>query len=492
MQTDPNAGQTRKHTYRLSHHAIQILNAWMREHRDHPYPAKSEKAALQRSTGLTAHQMDTWFANARRRRKAKVTPQNHVNTTASAVGSGTSSSDVSLSLASDTPQTSSECATPVETCTIESKRNFHCTFCPDSFKSKFDWTRHETSVHLSLQRCFCCPFSPIETSTETGLGTCAYCRLAESTNGHIASHDHGACQSRPPEARIFSRKDHLRQHLRFVHECEFLPHMNTWLLQAKYVNSRCGFCGERFTDWSSRNAHIAAHFRQGSQMRSWRGCRGLDSAVSAQVIAAMPSYLIGCQPRSHETTLICKSSKLEHNINSDLSISKWDLLTRELMAFVVRYSSQGVTASDEALRQQARMITYGSATALNETAADHPEWLDTFKRAYCLAALPGLKSAQTTYDPEDLDVHHDLGLTMPYLQCQRAKALHILFLHRGPMPKSGRRFSSLIVPIHKALPFETIAGPWPDAGIIGETIIIRDQLFSSVVKAQMNWTLGME
>ncbi|KAG9669689.1 TPR domain protein, partial [Aureobasidium melanogenum] len=220
---------------------------------------------------------------------------------------------------------------------------------------------------------------------------------------------------------------------------------------------------------------------------------GLGKMDEARTIEIQLAKAIAKADVSIESSCFCRNgSKLEHNINSDLSISKWDLLTRELMAFVVRYSSQGVTASDEALRQQARMITYGSTTVLNETAADHPEWLDTFKRAYCLAALPGLRSAQTTYDPEDLDVHHDLGLTMPYLQCQRAKALHILFLHRGPMPKSGRRFSSLVVPINKALPFETIAGPWPDAGIIGETIIIRDQLFSSVVKAQMNWTLGME
>ena len=39
----------------------------------------------------------------------------------------------------------------------EKKRMFQCTFCTDSFKSKYDWTRHEKSLHLSLEKWICAP-----------------------------------------------------------------------------------------------------------------------------------------------------------------------------------------------------------------------------------------------------------------------------------------------------------------------------------------------
>ena len=31
------------------------------------------------------------------------------------------------------------------------KRPYECTFCTDSFKTKYDWQRHEKSLHLSLE-----------------------------------------------------------------------------------------------------------------------------------------------------------------------------------------------------------------------------------------------------------------------------------------------------------------------------------------------------
>lgn len=33
----------------------------------------------------------------------------------------------------------------------EGPRLFQCTFCTDRFKSKYDWSRHEKSLHLSLE-----------------------------------------------------------------------------------------------------------------------------------------------------------------------------------------------------------------------------------------------------------------------------------------------------------------------------------------------------
>lgn len=36
-------------------------------------------------------------------------------------------------------------------------KTFQCTFCTDSFKTKYDWSRHEKSLHLALESWMCSP-----------------------------------------------------------------------------------------------------------------------------------------------------------------------------------------------------------------------------------------------------------------------------------------------------------------------------------------------
>jgi hypothetical protein len=72
-----------------------------------------------------------------------------------------------------------------------------------------------------------------------------------------------------------------------------LDSMDCWKSEATYIKSRCGFCRQDFTRWQDRIDHLAKHFRDGAQMKNWKGCRGLDPAVAAQVTNAMPPYLIG-------------------------------------------------------------------------------------------------------------------------------------------------------------------------------------------------------
>ncbi|KAF9891435.1 hypothetical protein FE257_004291 [Aspergillus nanangensis] len=42
---------------RFSNPAVDILQNWLRDHVDHPYPTEDEKQALMRSTGLNYHQI---------------------------------------------------------------------------------------------------------------------------------------------------------------------------------------------------------------------------------------------------------------------------------------------------------------------------------------------------------------------------------------------------------------------------------------------------
>ncbi|THZ71283.1 hypothetical protein D6C84_10284 [Aureobasidium pullulans] len=267
------------------------------------------------------------------------------------------------------------------------QRMFQCTFCTDTFATKFEWTRHETSLHLPLKRFICCPFAPIQKSVNTGTEICAYCGLVSPDPEHIASHNHDYCQSRDPDARIFLRKDHLRQHLR-----------------------------------------------------------------------------------------------------------SWEFLVAGLYQLVKGKSSQSRPVSDKELQDQARLLTYGSSSADINTAADHPEWLDLFKKAYSLDVLAFFTEDMAQAPAaEDLEVYHDLGISMPALsQENQAKALFALFSNDGPVPKNYLRFSASPVPLHKALPFETIAGPWPKAGILGEILDVAEWLFQKTLQSQSNFSLAFD
>jgi hypothetical protein len=189
-------------------------------------------------------------------------------------------------------------ANPSRNVKVAEIRPFQCTFCTDRFRTKYDWSRHEKSLHLSLEKWICAPIGPVLTTSSTGLRQCVYCGEANPTEEHIETHNHRACEEKGMDARTFYRKDHLRQHLRLVHCCKMTPSMESWKSEATFIRSRCGFCKQEFTKWQDRVDHLSKHFRAGAQMKDWKGCRGLDPAVAAQVTNAMPPYLIGNESKS--------------------------------------------------------------------------------------------------------------------------------------------------------------------------------------------------
>lgn len=95
-------------------------------------------------------------------------------------------------------------------------RMFQCTFCTDCFKNKYDWARHEKSLHLSLEKWICAPLGEVVTCTSSGQRKCVFCDEVEPSQEHLETHDQPTCQSKGMEARTFYRKDHLRQHLRLM------------------------------------------------------------------------------------------------------------------------------------------------------------------------------------------------------------------------------------------------------------------------------------
>lgn len=290
-------------------------------------------------------------------------------------------------------------------------------------------------------------------------------------NDHGETHNHRQCEDKGIDARTFYRKDHLRQHMRLMHNCEMVPSMDNWKSVAININSRCGFCAQRFTNWQVRVDHLTTHFKNGAKMKDWKGCRGLDPAVAAQVTNAMPPYLIGMEAVSpYPYSATNESSWRQHNFWMDTSseqpsnplpatglagaqtaaeklndlntctatrerherdaggfasthVTCWEILTVRLGQYANEQSEKGIVVTDEMLQSKARIILYNSDDSWNQTAADNPEWLDLFKKAHGLDYIPNAVGGQGLEVPEDLETYGDLGLRIPFhVQLERGGA----------------------------------------------------------------------
>ena len=159
---------------------------------------------------------------------------------------------------------------------------FQCTFCSTDFAQKYDWRRHEESVHFPQQEWICMPDGPTIQS-DTGTSNCAFCGLLNPSPAHFDSHNCSSCLPIPRSSRTFTRKDKLLQHLTQVHkQALFLPHIGDWCRPIQRdVAIACGICGLRLQTWSARADHISAHFVDGHSMDLWVGAPGGITPSSA-------------------------------------------------------------------------------------------------------------------------------------------------------------------------------------------------------------------
>ncbi|OJJ87928.1 DNA-binding domain-containing protein [Aspergillus glaucus CBS 516.65] len=302
------------------------------------------------------------------------------------------------------------------------QRPYQCTFCTDAFKSKHDWVRHEKTLHLSLERWPCAPFGPTYEDEATSTPRCAFCGTENPPESHIREHRFWECQDKPLTLRTFYRKDHLTQHLRLVHGVEDIAaRMTTWKSEVTHVNSRCGFCGDTFTQWPERNNHLAAHYRKGASMKDWKGCRGLDPAVALAVDNAMPPYLIGIEsngvdPFSASTRGCPPTAAIDSraygafcpNQPKEAQPTPFEQLTEHLIRFVRRKQAQGSPITDECIQQEARGLLYGDDDPWNQTAADSPEWLRLFKEGI------GLNASTPNLDPGTSNISSNAIFPLPW------------------------------------------------------------------------------
>ncbi|KAF2628197.1 hypothetical protein BU25DRAFT_308729, partial [Macroventuria anomochaeta] len=158
---------------------------------------------------------------------------------------------------------------------------FFCTFCPRAFKTKYEWIRHEDSVHALRTTWICCD------TRNAPLQSCPFCGQMHPDDAHMATHKYQQCRSKPEEQRTFYRRDHFVQHLHHVHFANAKHPSVRVGCQARLLATEghnfgckdlslkwrkfgapmkkddpmlhCGFCGKRSKDWSERCEHVAEH-----------------------------------------------------------------------------------------------------------------------------------------------------------------------------------------------------------------------------------------
>lgn len=312
---------------------------------------------------------------------------------------------------------------PVNTLNQQKSRNariFQCTFCSDSFPAKYDWQRHEKSLHLALDKWTCSAEGGV--ILVNGTNVCVFCKAPNPDNDHLESHNYSTCQEKSPQERTFYRKDHLNQHLRLIHNVKYDSSMEKWRSSTTEVKSRCGFCGATFSTWKERVDHLASHFKKGADMAQWQGDWGFEPWVQELVENAMPPYLIGQERKTMDPFIAShRHPGILGNPDNDSSPGLGVLedspcavrLQHELTAFIHSQVAAGIIPTDQMIQDEGRKIIYGSNDRWNQTCADNPVWLSILKRDAGLEVVPGPDHIQASNPAMQPPFAMDGGLRLP-------------------------------------------------------------------------------
>ncbi|KAE8149075.1 hypothetical protein BDV25DRAFT_168074 [Aspergillus avenaceus] len=266
----------------------------------------------------------------------------------------------------------------------QSQRPYQCTFCSDTFLTKYDWQRHEKSLHLSIDRWVCAPQGGIV--EVDGMKLCAYCQAPDADTLHLESHNYHVCHGKPFAQRTFSRKDHLRQHLRLTHCVGYHPSMDKWREARTRLESRCGFCDAQLHTWEERVEHLAGHFKTGADMIQWRGGWGFDPDIQDLVENAMPAYLVGHErltmdPWRTTDALGTGGDKILPTVmDVPNALNRYTNLKRDLIDYIRDQMLKGIQPTDQMVQDHARQIAYGSNDPWDQTYADDPRWVAALRQ----------------------------------------------------------------------------------------------------------------
>ncbi|KAF5008044.1 hypothetical protein FDECE_5665 [Fusarium decemcellulare] len=247
---------------------------------------------------------------------------------------------------------------------------YQCTFCTETFRTKYDWQRHEKALHLSLEMWICGSDGPRVTNPQTDRVCCVFCGKAGPDDSHVEGHNYSTCKAKPLDEKTFYRKDHLNQHLRLVHDAQFLDwSMKPWKVSTSAVRSRCGFCGITMNSWSTRVDHLGEHFKTGKTIADWKGDWGFEASVLDMLKNAIPPYLIEME-RISPFPFVASCAPTESPRTA------YELITLELGYFIVNYKEEtGSMPSDKDLQLEACRIIFASEVMSMQGISAEPSWL---------------------------------------------------------------------------------------------------------------------
>ncbi|KAM6530280.1 hypothetical protein FALCPG4_008407 [Fusarium falciforme] len=258
---------------------------------------------------------------------------------------------------------------PLQPSLFHTYHKYQCTFCPETFKTKHNWTRHEKSLHISLERWVCSPSGATAMHPEQGI-SCIYCGKTAPDESHLNAHSYASCIERSLEERTFYRKDHLQQHLKLVHGTKYMEWpMDSWKTDNAEIRSRCGFCGEALSSWAIRVDHLADHFKSGSTMADWKGDWGFDHDVNEMIENAIPPYLIHCEQTSPLPFSVTQGP-------ASTPTSAYELIKLELEYYMYDYlDAHGRLPSDHELQCEGCTIILGAEGTSHHHVPPAPSWL---------------------------------------------------------------------------------------------------------------------
>jgi hypothetical protein len=314
---------------KLPVHASNHLRAWLRDHRDNPYPDHDSKRILAQECCITEKQVATWFTNIRARKMAPLAEVSRhssederadesdfssvANTPICRISPTSNYTPVSNSLfpPNSGPTTYDHTSLTLQTSRRGKKKDYRrantvspsenspvprtpvspsprpdgheqpkwpCTFCDVHLAPK-SWRRHEETQHRVKSQWTCLATSPrIVVSSRTESHTiCAFCQTKNPSDDHfLHSHRITECSKKSEADRTFGRPDHLRQHVKNFHKTSLLDMVREkWRRDGPDVTINeswtCGFCAAELKTWNIRETHISNHFKEGLTMNDWLG-----------------------------------------------------------------------------------------------------------------------------------------------------------------------------------------------------------------------------
>ncbi|KAH6860553.1 hypothetical protein B0T12DRAFT_410602 [Alternaria alternata] len=278
----------------LPHGRMDPARRWLHAHPFNQYPTTEQKIKLAAAAGMTIPQWNCRLTNLRKRDRHVLDELcNDLDVNVNAPGAshhrGSLESPVSsrkgkrryMSRPSPTIGTGSTVQLPDSSSdgSGDTANRYHCTVCPQkSFKNPSSWKRHEAGVHhFGSTRWFCLLNN---TLIMPGM-KCVFCSDTVHDMNHFDQHNIQVCLAEDKSARVFDRKDGLKQHVVGKHlstandytKKGFEP-PDAWSETEDGFSPNpdglwCGFCKCSFETTTARMDHVAQHFKNGFQISKW-------------------------------------------------------------------------------------------------------------------------------------------------------------------------------------------------------------------------------